>query len=409
MAYGMGKKEDTNFSILPRDACALIAGKASLDSALEYKESDRRWWAECCRMSSTWNDLVITPEDLFQHQLWYRMAPDQSVPRFRFDNDKTQDCNEFMCADLDKKPIMPTTRYDGPNHDGGQDKGVIIVGNTYRPEFDSASAVDSVFYLFKLHGIASKDYKGPQPIKKTNRGAQHALVYENFPYVSPVFKGETVDYCAIANKNKIALATTRSATKEVILRIFNYAVMYSDHDPLLPEQTFTVNEIASHKAAPLFKKLCWLYGRTLLGVTPDKELYCVTHDGEKINFYKQKIPLKIKDIAVHRPENEHKIILCDDQDSLYFANLKERNPNGALIYRCIYKNKPGAACEQVPSQETMKIKNAIDRLWFYNNKIGTMELSSSARTFFGFKIKPEDVNVWLHNRMRVKEEAQKIN
>lgn len=395
MAYGMEKKEDTNFSILPRDACALIAGKASLGSALEYKETDRRWWAEFCRMSSTWNDLVITQEDIFQHQLWYRPSPDLGAPRFRFDNDKTHDCNEFMCTDLDKKAIMAPTRYDGPNHDEGPDNGVIMVGTTYARDLCPWNPlVDSVFYLFKLHGIASKDYKGPQPIKKTDRAGNCALVYENFPFVSPVYTGESVDYCAIAPKNKIALATFAGPErKEGILRIFNYAVAYNDQNRLLPEQTFTVNEEVCHKDTPLFKKLCWLYGRTLLGVTHNNELYVVAHNANTVNFYEQKIPLKIKDIAVHRPENDHRIILCDDQDSLYFANLKERDPNGALIYRCIYKNNPGVAPKSVPLQETMKIKNAIDRLWFYNNKIGTMELSSSARTFFGFKIKPEDVNV----------------
>lgn len=364
--YGMEQKKNQQFSLFPRELIAIIAKEAETIQPHTHEQRSTGWASEMCRMSTTWNSLSMTEEDLFAHQLWYRdRTNEDSNCKFRFDNDLIGDCNEFICKRLAKVTSDRSTKFDGPNIDDANHKGVILIGHNYQMDEEKPK---SAFYLFKLHGVSSEKYTGLQPVKKMERMGGKAIIYENFPYESTEFEGETIDYCALASKNKFAIASLCQETKKRILRLFSYTASYDEKS--VPEQSFQVTMDATLNDVPLFKKLCWIYERALLAVTQDGQLYTIAPEKDKITLCKQKIPLFIKDIAVHHPDDQHRILLCDNHDSLYLANLKEKNKAGAFIYRCLYTTKEDRK-KNVPH---FNFLSSIDRLWFYDTTIGVMDL-----------------------------------
>jgi hypothetical protein len=360
------------FDALPKDLCALIA-KDLPQPSYEHTEHNRHLSESCC-MSLTWNTIAWTRENLFDHQVWWQKEYGGRY-RFRFDNDTIADANVIMKSNL-RDSLLITTKYDGPNHDGGEHHGVAVIG--YTAELDKKK--QTVLSLFKLHGTSVQEYKGAQFKQKMNLFPEPRLIYDDFPYESQPFVDEALDYCAIAPRGRCALATTGEKSKEHLLRIFSYAAKtFLDR---VPDQEFEVKEVASSNSVPLFKKLCWLYGRNLLGVSSDNKLYLLAPHEGKISCYLQKIPFAVKNIALNNPHKQHEVILCDTDDALYYANLGQRNANGSFAYRCIYKN--GINLDQMilnEKQEKPMIQGPIDRLWAFKDKLCAMNLSSATCCF----------------------------
>ena len=244
---------------------------------------------------------------------------------------------------------------------------------------ESEGKLQTILALFKLHSEL-EPYKGLQPKEEVEYFKHPRFMYDDFPYVSEPLKDERLEYCAIAPRSRCAFATSNTITKANILRIFSYSA--KTRLDQVPDQEFTVNEIARSNSMPLFKKLCWLYGRNLLGVSSENKLYIVAVEDGKIECHLQKIPIVVKNIALNNPKNQHEVILCDTDDALYYAHLGKRSANGAFNYRCIYRN--GANLENMvlaEKQERPMIPWPIDRVWAFRDKLGLMNLNTQECVF----------------------------
>lgn len=361
------------YFILPRDICLKVARmktdqeQVALASRKEVSHS-RHYWSEQLRMSATWNSTQMIPDSHFwEHQLWFS---DRGELYFRFDNDTSHDCNEFHFEDC---PRENKIAFDGPNNESesGRENGVVLVGHSYQ----HADGNRTQFYLFKQHGKAVREYTGVQEKRATDRGEGFVLKYQNFPYVSEPFYGHTFDFCALAPHTRGIIATTDDKGAHH-LHVFNYKYIANETDKTKADQEFKVERLATLANAPLFKRLAWIYGRTLLGITGANELYVVVIKEDEKNqpriiCYKQKISLPIINFCLVRPDNHHKVVLCDAMKKLYSCNLKYLNERGAFSLKPIKEN-----------DEVIKFDRAVDRLWAYEDRLTVMDISSSTCTFF---------------------------
>ncbi len=368
-------EDENKFDALPKDVCTIIAKDLSNWPSYEHKRHNKFLTQQCC-MSLTWNTLGWTQENIFDHQVWWdKKHKETEVARFRFDNDAMTDTNAIIKANLKNSELL-TTKFDGPNHDGDEHQGVAVIGYTAEAE----GKKQTMLSLFKLHGKSVHEYTGKQTRTVMTGFPDPRFVYDDFPYTSKPFENEQLDYCAIAPRGMCALATTDEKSKEHLLRIFSYsAKIFLDR---VPDQEFKVKEIAASASVPLFKKLCWLYGRNLLGVSSDNKLYLLAPKDGKIACYLQKIPFAVKNIALNNPHKQHEVVLCDADDALYYANLGQRNKNGSFALRCMYKN--GASLDQMILNEKPEkpnkpmIEGPIDRLWVFKDKLCAMNLSRTS-------------------------------
>lgn len=141
------------------------------------------------------------------------------------------------------------------------------------------------------------------------------------------------------------------------------------------ETSFQVNAVASG-TVPQFKKLCWVYGKLLVAITNLHNLCFITFDNGKIVVRPQWIPLKIKDIAVHQPSSQHELIMRDEDDSLYYANLANRNDKGALKYYRFYQRANTFYTDH-------DLAGNYDRLWYFQDMVGAVGLNSGHAYSFG--------------------------
>lgn len=151
---------------VPRDVASVIA-RFVCATAIEYKQLDKNALVrDGMRLSKNWNTLRVTHENLFDHQLW---ACATRRPQLRFDNDSIGDCNEFWTTHNQRLIVNETSPcFDGPNHDGGQHRGVIAVAHSTSGTF-LAGDTTTQFNLFALNGIPVSQYQGPE--KKEEQGA----------------------------------------------------------------------------------------------------------------------------------------------------------------------------------------------------------------------------------------------
>lgn len=392
------------YTILPRDVCALVAKyKTGYELFDVEKREDRGHYEnhthEQLRMSTTWNTATLIPDShLMEHQLWF------SDKLFRFDNDTTYDCNEF---DMDtrigqKEKIM----FDGPNNDGGRHGGVILIARSNAPDENEKDKQKTEFYLFKQHNCDVRDYKGVMRTTSTTRAVRRAFNYKNFPYISAPLPHQSLDFCALAPHNRGLIATT-DAQGVHHLHVFDYEYKLNDTNPMMLDQAFACRKNPlSASGVPLFTRLAWIYGRTLLGITNQNELYVVAikeEDGKQplIECFKQKTEKKFKNFCLRRPHDHHEVFLCDTENKLYSANLKRRTLAGAFVLKLIHGhklNKAKAVSELLP----------VDRVWAYDNTLMTMNLQNIRCSLFTLSAhdNTEFINRILHE-MKNKDDQQK--
>ncbi len=406
------------YTILPRDMCSLVAKYKTgyemfdVESREDRDHYDIRQSSEHLCMSATWNTATLIPDShLMEHQLWI------GSHRYRFDNDTTHDCNEFLLAEpieLDAK-IM----FDGPNNDTdsegkieGRAGGVILVGKSNDPTGTPKEKQKTVFFLFKQHNCDVRDYKGIQKTMETARGEGRAFCYRGFPYVSEPLLGHSLDFCALAPHKRGLIATTN--TKGVhYLHLFDYEYVPNDTNSSKPDQAFNVKMVVSAPGVPLFARLAWIYGRTLLGLTNQNELYIVALKQENgkqptLECFKQKAEKKFKNFCLRRPHDHHEVFLCDTKNKLYTANLKRRNVAGALIFKLIHEKK------EIKEGETVKIAQIIpqlppvDRVWAYDTTVMTMNLESIRCSLFTLRAQDntEFINRILHEMKKIDDQKK---
>lgn len=369
------------YSVLPKDVCGKIAAaKTAMEPiALTDRRNyvhNRSYWGETLRMSASWNTLTLIPRfSLWEHQLWY--CSSHTRMNFRFDNDTSHDCNEFS---FNGPRLNSQVFFDGPNNDGGRHNGIILVGHTFDlPTDKNPQAVrQTKFYLFKQHGVHVAEYKGVQKRIETGRMDNLAIQYQEFPYVSEPLEGHTLEFCALAPHKRGLIATTAMGNNH--LHVFNFESFENETDKTKPDQSFKVAMLARAAHVPLFSRLAWIYGRTLLGITDTNELYVIALEREettqpRITCYKQKTLKKFKNFCLGRPDDHHKVLLCDTENNLYTVNLKHRSATGAYVLKPLMEKIEA-------KKEAVKLEHAIDRLWAYDGKVAAMELRSAECTFF---------------------------
>lgn len=352
----------------------------------EDKQHYENHTLEVLRMSATWNSATLIPDSLLmEHQLWFGSL------KYRFDNDTTHDCNEFLLAE----PIEVGAKiiFDGPNNDTdseskieGRAGGVILVGKSNDPTGTAKEKQKTVFFLFKQHNCDVRSYKGIQKTMETTRGEGRAFYYLNFPYVSEPLLGHSLDFCALAPHKRGLLATTDTQGVHH-LHVFDYEYVPNDTDPSKVDQAFNVKMGVSAPGVPLFTRLAWIYGRTLLGLTNQNELYIVALKQENgkqpsIECFKQKTEKKFKNFCLRRPHDHHEVFLCDTENKLYTANLKHRNGAGGLIFKLIHEKKEIKEGETVKIAQTIPELLPVDRVWAYNNTLMTMQLKNGRCSLF---------------------------
>lgn len=387
-----------HYTILPRDICALVAkyktGYELFD--LENREDathSRNYYSEQLRMSATWNTATLIPDSLLmEHQLWF------STRKFRFDNDTTHDCNEFQMDTSmgHKEKIM----FDGPNNDGGPGAGVVLIADSYFGKRDQSDR-KTRFYLFKQHGTEKKDSSGAQQAVVFPGQQIARRAYDGFPNRFKVprddrdyrTKGQYLDFCALA-PYKRGIIASRSVYYTPYLNVFEYEHA-ANH--AAPDQAFEVKMLASVCGGPRFARLAWVYGRTLLGLTQDQQLYVVAldeHEGKtSIRFCPQKTDKKITNFCLARPHNHHIVFLCDDQKNMYTANLKHRNRLGAIAMNMLtHQGKPlSHGLERV------------DRMWVYEDRLALMDTAKMKVLLFA--LNQQD---WTGQRVNAVLQAKKI-
>lgn len=288
-------------------------------------------YTETLHPSNTWNTLTYV-NNLPEHQLWSCALETEDKKtrffRYRFDNDITHDCNEFWLPCNEKNTIA----FDGPNNDGRSANGVIMVGHSYENE----GIPETVFYLFKQHGVNVKEYAGVQKKVSVGRSDQEAIRYEGFPFSIAPLRGHTLTHVALAGKQRGLIGTCDRNGKHH-LSVFDYTYKPNATDTTEPDHTFDIEYIAYDTNAPDFKKLGWIYGKTLLGITQDNQLYIIALDlpatpsgWGSLRFIKQKTAHKFIDFAIGRPDEQHEIVLIDEHNRIFHMNLKQIGMHGNL-------------------------------------------------------------------------------
>lgn len=365
---------------LSRDLCAKIATIKSMKNPIvATTEQSYVWtsegWDEKQVFSKTWLSTTMTPEVLFEKQLW--VSEEGASIEVRFDNDTSHDCNIFRFQNLGTNHHIG---YDGPNNDGdksaieGSHKGVILMLHSYDCPHNGRR---SRFYLFKQHGISAKEYQGVQKKVTTSGLHGYALTYQGFPYASEPLAGHNGSkVVALASKQRGIIGTVDGYNRQH-LHAFEYDYEKNETDASKSDQFFTVRMIAHAHGVPEFKRLAWLYGKTLLGLCCQNNLYVVTVDEKThaIVCHKQKTDKKFKDFALGRPYSHHEMVLVDEQNQLYYANLKYHKSHGrGFLYKKIINRI-------IPEDQTSKKAKAdnpkselscseIKRIWMYGDLVG---------------------------------------
>lgn len=374
-------QSDNSACLLPKDVCAKIAVYKTMGYPI-IAVCDRTYpayingWPETLCLSSSWLKTRVPNKDLMENQVWFSQKNNGLL--FRYDNDETNDCNEFNVPRLGDNQIVC---YDGPNNERdtkdsieGARNGVIVVGHSY---LMPNGVWSSQFYLFKQHGVSAKEYTGPQQKIKTTRAHGYALKYEEFPYQSTPLRGHKICTVALASRDKIAVLT-ENESKDFHLNVYAYDFTPNTIDPTKPDQSFTTQLIAHAQNMPNFKHLAWLYGKTLIGLTADGKLYTMAVDGKSgtIRLFLQKTDRPFKDFALGRPYSQHEMVLVDEKNELYYANLKYHDPHGrGFLYKKIVdlaasrtrkKNKSGQTRAKIS-------KSSIERVWIDNDAVGLQQ------------------------------------
>lgn len=381
------KQKEQAYTILPADLCKKIGVyKSEIDGpAIEAAEMIKM---SCPidnalhRMSATWNSLIPQSHpdgncDLWEHQLTYRKNYARGF-NFRsvlhFDTITTGDFTTFTIDKERREGEHPSIEFkamfDGPNNDGGPGAGVVLIADSYFGKRDQSDR-KTRFYLFKQHGTEKKDSSGAQQAVVFPGQQIARRAYDGFPNRFKVprddrdyrTKGQYLDFCALA-PYKRGIIASHSVYYTPYLNVFEYEHA-ANH--AAPDQAFEVKMLASVCGGPRFTRLAWVYGRTLLGLTKDQQLYVVALDEHEektsIRFCPQKTDKKITNFCVARPHNHHIVFLCDDQKNMYTANLKHRNRLGAISMNMLtHKGKPlSDGLERV------------DRIWAYEDRLALMD------------------------------------
>jgi hypothetical protein len=366
---------------VPRDVAGIIA-RLVCATAIEYKQLDKNALVrDGMRLSKNWNTLRITHENIFDHQLWVNFSRN---PQLRFDKDNVVDCKKFWTNRNDVLIVSEASPcFDGPNYDGGQHHGVVAVAHSTQGAFLPGDTTTQ-FNLFALNGIPVSRYQGPEKKRRIGRDHTFAIVHKNFAYTSPAFAGEECGTIALSAKNMLALATIQLRNgpgarsfnqQQPLLRVFRYDRITRENNGR-QETAFQVNTVACGNV-PALKKLCWIYSKLLVGITNLNNLCFITFNNGKIVVHPQWIPLKIKDIAVHQPSSPHELIMRDEDDSLYYANLANRNDKGALKYYRFYQRANTFYTDH-------DIGGNYDTLWYFQNTVGGVGLKTGHAYTFGF-------------------------
>ncbi|CAN5161014.1 hypothetical protein BH09DEP1_BH09DEP1_4180 [soil metagenome] len=370
--------------LLPREMCAKIAVIKTMENPVTAQCEKSMPWRddfadETQIYSKTWLTTKMVPHALFENQLWCKNK--DTALKLRFDNDTTHDCNVFKLNDLGTKHLIG---FDGPNNDGdaehqveGCHHGVILIGHSYRTP---PGAYQSVIHLFKQHGVSAQEYQGVQKKIQTTFGHMFALAYQGFPYTSAPLLGHKIYFCAIASKNRGAVATVDEADNHH-LQVFDYMCDKNDTAGE-PDQSFTTNVVAKADGTPDFKRLAWLYGKTLLGLSKQHELYVLTVDDKNssITCHKQKTDRKFKDFALARPYCHHEMVLVSEDNQLYYANLKSHDSHrhkGFLYTKILDTVRESNKKAKKDHNEPRISRSQIDRVWIYGDLIGLKQADAS--------------------------------
>lgn len=403
------KSDEQEFNSFPKKYCAQIAAlkqknagvAAYIEGELIPYNYDSR--PESLFESATWcTTNMSNSNSVLEHQFWVSKYAKQ--PLLRFDNDTTNDLNRFGNPLSNGEDLFC---YDGPNNDvnpgqEGRHNGVILIGHSYK---STQGIPQTVFHLFKQHGISAQDYKGVQPKIKTHGGSHQALEYDQFPFTSDRLVSHTLILTALAAKKRGAIATF-DGEKKHHLHIFEYTYKENTTDEDEADQIFKTKMVATAKGTPHFKRLAWLYGKTLIGITNQNELYVVAlnlpanvSQKATISCIKQKTSKGYKDLALGRPDNHHELVLVDEKDQLYYTNLKEhQGPNAAFVLKKITEKnattKKGKSQKVATSADAEKTSEPwIEKVWIYGDKVGLMWKHKVYRLDFNLMRWPEEKNL----------------
>lgn len=362
------------YTILPTDVCAKIAAyKSEIDGPAV--ETIKMIKMSCPtgnnnalhRISATWNSLIPQSSPDERHNWWDHQFRYQKnmvgaytfSSVLHFDAITTHDYNEFIFDKVRREGGHPAielkAQFDGPNNDGGPDGGVVLVADSYFGRYDRKTR----FYLFKLRGKSSTGQELPLPVY---RGV---LKRFKFPKDHRP-KDQYLDFCALAPYKRGIIASHTSYYMPY-LNVFEYEHDAHATNHAAPDQSFKIKMLASVCEGPRFIRLAWVYGRTLLGLAQDQQLYVVAldeHEGKtSIRFCRQKLGKKITNFCLARPHNHHIVFLCDDQNNIYTANLKHRDRKGAIAMNLL-------------TNKGQKVSNGlerIDRMWAYEDRLALMD------------------------------------
>lgn len=372
--------------LLPKELCAKIAAiKSNSFPVIVQCDSSYSWRSEGVSevqvFSKTWLTTRMTSQNLFEKQLWVRESAGIFTPRcgndslqFRFDNDAVADNNYLICKKLGPSPFIG---YDGPNNDGdegskieGASHGVILMCYSYKLN----DIWNARFYLFKQHGISSQEYSGVQKKIPGIKKGIVALEYEEFPYRSEPLVGQKGMLFALASKDR-GILLTKDDSEKFYLHVFEYTFTPNKTDPCKPDQSFTTKMIARAEGVPQFKRIAWLYGKTLVGLSSENELYLIALDDKNhtISCFKQKTDRQFIDFALGRPYSQHEIVLVDQQNQLYYANLKFAGSRTHIWYKKIFEAAQ-LKSNQKKAKEDLQARSLshseIKRVWIYDDLVG---------------------------------------
>lgn len=284
--------------------------------------------------NASWNWFLLSENQENEYLPWY----DDYIGH----EDPQED--SYLKTDANSKILI-----DGPNIEGSTDgSGILLEGHSF-------AANDSISTDFYLYGL-----------DKTQGFKEHADVNPFFK--SDKFEGEELDCCAIARRKYFALATHSKKTNQHVLNIFAYDVEDITKNGVI------VTRVAWWENTPHFKKLCWIHGRNLLGLTHDKKLFVIPNTdkdnanqqaGHKRRMYEQKMPMGIDDIAVHVPKKFHEVLFLAN-NKIYAAHLARRTAQGKIPYRCIYPDSD--------TDDDDHIEGNMDRIWFNQNEVTVAQL-----------------------------------
>lgn len=383
---------EPKYTILPKVLCEMI-GVYKTEIEGPVIQSKKKLAMSCPddpnilkRMSLSWNSLIPKSSadgrcNLWEHQLLYHknyVGAFKFNSSVQFDTISTGDFNQFIVDKVRREGEHPTIHFkamfDGPNNDGGTATGVVLVADSYFGERDRKTC----FYLFKQHGLSSRNYSGVQE-KVTSPDGSDRLVYRGFPnrfklpkddqdYYS---KDRNLDCCALA-PHKRGIIASHTTYYMTYLNVFEYEHTANTTDLGAPDQSFKVNMLAMHSGGPRFIKLAWIYGRTLLGLSwdphsKDQQLYVIALDEKEgktsIRVCPQKIGKKITNFCLARPFNHHLVFLCDDQKNIYYANLKYRDRKGAISLKPLMHDGQKISAEL----------ERVDKMWAYEDRFALMD------------------------------------